>query len=94
MNGDSLRWEFIKENKKVRKQENKNSAKKATKIKRINSFSCCLTFLFFFYKFPPLSSYRNQLRVNWEWNVVHPVALNKQTLLVNCLGILRLDFHD
>ena len=45
-----LRWEFIKEIKKVRKQENKNSTKKA-------SF-CFLNFLFsyfpvFFYKFPP-----------------------------------------
>ena len=26
-----LRWEFIKENKKVRKQENKNSTKKVIK---------------------------------------------------------------
>ena len=29
-----LRWEFIKENKKVRKQENKNSTKKAIKKTR------------------------------------------------------------
>ena len=29
-----LRWEFIKENKKVRKQENKNSTKKAIKKKK------------------------------------------------------------
>ena len=30
----SLGWEFIKENKKVRKQENKNSTKKAMKKTR------------------------------------------------------------
>ena len=30
----SLRWEFIKENKKVRKQENKNSTKKPIKKTR------------------------------------------------------------
>ena len=37
----NLRWEFIKENKKVRKQENKNSTKKVIKKKR-------KFFLFFF----------------------------------------------
>ena len=39
-----LRWEFIKENKKVRKQENTLSTKKATKKKKY----FFLTFLFFF----------------------------------------------
>ena len=50
---DQLRWEFIKENKKVRKQEldqescqeNKNSTKKEF------LFYC---FLVFFYKLPPM----------------------------------------
>ena len=31
-----LRWEFLKENKKIRKQENKNSTKKAIKEKKEN----------------------------------------------------------
>ena len=34
ISGEGLRWEFIKENKKVRKQENKNSTKKVIKKKR------------------------------------------------------------
>ena len=43
----NLSWEFIKENKKVRKQENKNSTKKAIKKqenKKENTF--LLEFLF------------------------------------------------
>ena len=58
------RWKFIKENKKVRKQENKNSSKKAIKKTRKQElgqeitflveflFSCFLSFMFSFIKFP------------------------------------------
>ena len=52
-----LRWEFIKENKKVRKQENKNSTKKKRKLyfflDRFLGRVVVFFFLVFFYKFPP-----------------------------------------
>ena len=56
------RWEFIKENKKVRKQEldeenyqeNNNLTKKATKKKEKTFSWSSSCFLIFFYKFPPL----------------------------------------
>ena len=61
------RWEFIKENKKVRKQEKKNLTKKAIKEKRKQERKHALVqeklsffpdrflgrVLVFFYKFPP-----------------------------------------
>ena len=47
----SLRWEFIKETKKVRKQENKETRARPRKWSSSWSSSC---FLIFFYKFPPL----------------------------------------
>ena len=65
---DVQRWEFIKENKKVRKQENKNPTKKVILVAFLVEFlfSCFLDrflgrvlvflfsyFLVFFYKFPP-----------------------------------------
>ena len=48
------RWEFIKENKKARKQENKNSPKKKRKTFFSWSSSC---FVVFFYKFPTVGIY-------------------------------------
>ena len=46
---DVQRWEFIKENKKVRKQENKNPTKKVILVAFLVEFlfSCLLAFLFF-----------------------------------------------
>ena len=72
----TLRWEFIKENKKVRKQENKYSTKKAIKKKRkqeLDQEKKEKTFfldpflsrvLVFIYKFPPQESefFSNKIR--------------------------------
>ena len=77
---DGHRWEFIKENKKVRKQENKNSTKKVIKKKFFLfswSSSCFLSFflvfliaflaefLFSFINSHLRSAFSNQISTKW-----------------------------
>ena len=61
----------MKENKKVRKQENNNSAKKAIKKTRKNTLSTKNSIRkksfrippFFFHKFPPLHMYTHTIKI-------------------------------